>query len=345
LCEYDGSETTARTFIYGNFIDEVISRSDRELMSYYLHDHLYSPVALCYINNGTVLERYEYDAYGKVHILNADYTDDADGKSNYNNPYYFTGRNVDFLDSGNLKLQYNRNRYYDCETGRWLTQDPLGIVPNGQWPNKFEPSAQYTDSLGLYEYVGNCPASIIDPYGLCFKECVTLKALEKMPGAALDIYKCKGNYLCLLLVAAKLGIEGVTEIINPCAEKCGRWKDEGWRTVEEYKPRLKDCSELEKRSCGGEGDKKYELWEDFCEKQVDLSVKTFREYNTSRDNIRAFWAWKGWTDRIDSTFVVTYGKIQYEHHKCTCGHKSVKASKGAERKLYEKEGRYSWYLE
>jgi hypothetical protein len=37
--------------------------------------------------NNTILERYEYDAYG--------------------NPNLFTGRRVDIMDSGSLKIQYN----------------------------------------------------------------------------------------------------------------------------------------------------------------------------------------------------------------------------------------------
>ena len=43
------------------------------------------------------------------------------------NAYLFTGRRVDILDNGSLKIQYNRNRYYDYYSGRWLTHDPLGI--------------------------------------------------------------------------------------------------------------------------------------------------------------------------------------------------------------------------
>jgi len=35
------------------------------------------------------------------------------------NPYLFIGRRLDILDSGSLTIQYNRNRYYDPETGRW----------------------------------------------------------------------------------------------------------------------------------------------------------------------------------------------------------------------------------
>ena len=65
-------------------------------------------------------------------------------------PCLFTARRLDILNGGSLKLQYSRFRYYDPETGRWLTHDPLG----------------YVDGMNLYEYVRSMPVSTIDPTGL-----------------------------------------------------------------------------------------------------------------------------------------------------------------------------------
>ena len=62
---------------------------------------------------------YEYDVYGNPCILGPNFADDRDGKSDYDNPYLFTGRGGDFLDDGNLTLQINRHRYYEYVTGRW----------------------------------------------------------------------------------------------------------------------------------------------------------------------------------------------------------------------------------
>ncbi len=90
---------------------------------FYIHDHLYSPVALTDYS-GTILERYEYDAYGSPTIWNADFTTER-ANSNYGNTYLFTGRRTDYLDSGSLKIQYNRNRYYDYYTGRFKTHDRM----------------------------------------------------------------------------------------------------------------------------------------------------------------------------------------------------------------------------
>jgi len=70
---------------------------------FYVQDHLYSTAALVDAS-GTPQERYEYDVYGQVYILDANFADDADGRSDYNNPYMLTGRSVDFLDGGKLTL-------------------------------------------------------------------------------------------------------------------------------------------------------------------------------------------------------------------------------------------------
>jgi len=83
LAEYDGSNNLQRYFVYGNYIDEVLLMNDGANEYYYVHDHLYSPVALINTND-TVVERYEYDAYCNVQILDASY--EPRETSEYNNP-------------------------------------------------------------------------------------------------------------------------------------------------------------------------------------------------------------------------------------------------------------------
>jgi RHS repeat-associated protein len=79
----------------------------------------------------------------------------------------FTGRETDILDNGSLKIQNNRNRSYEYSTGRWLQQDPLGIVPNDNSQiNSFEIFNQYERSLNLYEFISSNPVKAMDPYGL-----------------------------------------------------------------------------------------------------------------------------------------------------------------------------------
>jgi len=89
----------------------------------------------------------------------------ANQQSYFTNPYYFTGRRVDFLDDGELTLQHNRHRSYDYYTGRWLTHDPLGIDPAGAKQNLFLVLLQYADGPSLYQYVRSGPVIYVDPWG------------------------------------------------------------------------------------------------------------------------------------------------------------------------------------
>ncbi len=77
--------------------------------------------------------------------------------SGVDNPYLFTGRDLDVYyngptDSGDdvdFAVQYNRARYYDAENGRWMQRDPLDYVDGGD----------------LYEYAQSLPPSRSDPFG------------------------------------------------------------------------------------------------------------------------------------------------------------------------------------
>jgi len=144
LAEYDGAGELQRYYVYGNYIDEPLVMNDGTDDYYYAHDHLYSTVALI-DDGGDVVERYEYDAYGTVHILDAGYNTRT--VSSYGNPYAFTGRRLDVLDNAGLLIYYYRHRTYDPYTARFLQHD------------------------SLFEYVKSLPLVQIDPYGLLKDKC------------------------------------------------------------------------------------------------------------------------------------------------------------------------------
>jgi len=141
---------TEATYVYGNYIDEVLTM-DRGGQTFYYHQNaLFSVYALTNAA-GIPVERYAYDAYGSATV--------TDGVGNplppnswgtphsaVGNPYLFTGRLLD-EESG---LYYYRARYYDPVKGRFLQRDPLG----------------YYDGMNLYEYVRGNPIAGTDPSGL-----------------------------------------------------------------------------------------------------------------------------------------------------------------------------------
>ena len=158
LSETDQNGNIQRSYTYGNYLDETLILTDAaDNDYYYAHNHLYSPVALME-DDGDVVERYEYDVYGKCTVYTdkgADSTwftadDTVDTKSAQDNPIMFTGQRLDPLDAGDLPLMYYKNRFYCYTTGRFLQRDPLG----------------YVDGVNLYEYVTTNPILIIDTYGL-----------------------------------------------------------------------------------------------------------------------------------------------------------------------------------
>ncbi|GEM_PF-1910036 len=97
---------------------------------------------------GQVVERYDYDPYGRRRVYAPDWT--PRNKTIIENDYGYTGR-VHDDESG---LVYYRYRYYDPSIGRFLTQDPIGNWGDASnWGNG-------------YAYVASMPNQGMDPWGL-----------------------------------------------------------------------------------------------------------------------------------------------------------------------------------
>ena len=143
--ERDAADNITATYLYGIGIDDIL-QMHRNGQDYWYHkNHLGSVVALT-DGQGGVVERYEYDPYGKLTIYDAN--DSMLIVSSVGNIYYFTGREYDF-ETG---LYHYRARSLHPGLGRFMQHDPL----------------LYVDAMGLYQYVGNMPTGKMDPLG---KEC------------------------------------------------------------------------------------------------------------------------------------------------------------------------------
>jgi RHS repeat-associated protein len=115
---------------------------------------------------GTVIEKYEYDVYGKVKILAHELPGTGYEESTVNghphslidNPIMFQGQRYD-EESG---LYYMKNRYYDPETGRFITRDPAA------------------SDVNLYQFVNSNPINFVDPLGLAASKGTFNAAMDTM---------------------------------------------------------------------------------------------------------------------------------------------------------------------
>ncbi len=102
---------------------------------YYLNDRLGTPQLLLN-QTGHVVWQGEYHPFGRVDtVVNSTVSD-----------FRFPGQRLD-VETG---LHYNAMRYYDPETGRYITTDPIGLAVG----------------MNPYLYTGAEPVNWVDPWGL-----------------------------------------------------------------------------------------------------------------------------------------------------------------------------------
>jgi RHS repeat-associated protein len=115
-------------------VDEHFTRTDSTGSYSFLTDSLGSTLALADAN-GTVRTQYSYEPFGATTQSGASTT----------NSFGYTGREIDTVG-----LYYYRTRYYNPQTGRFLSEDPIG----------------FRGGINKYAYVGESPLNFIDPSGM-----------------------------------------------------------------------------------------------------------------------------------------------------------------------------------
>jgi len=155
IADLDASGNLIRSYTWGQGIDNLmavtvytnsITQSGNNAITqfpvtfYAIKDHLGSVNALV-DSTGNVVESFTYDAWGNIlsHFRTLEL-------SNFSCRYLFQGREY----STATGLYNFRARWYDSQTGRWLSNDPIGI----------------SGGLNLYAFCGNNSVNFVDPMGL-----------------------------------------------------------------------------------------------------------------------------------------------------------------------------------
>ena len=132
------SQGEYRWYIYEPGSNKPLALLSRGQLYFYQLDQLGTPLSLTDSDNNIVWQA-QYTVFGKATLT----------VNKIDNPIRFQGQYYD-SESG---LHYNHFRYYDPETGRFISQDPIGLL----------------GGINHYQYAPN-HINWIDPLGLCAKE-------------------------------------------------------------------------------------------------------------------------------------------------------------------------------
>jgi RHS repeat-associated protein len=152
---WNGNKAETRTYVWGSGIDELVAyqrTNDTGSKLYYVHNNALWSVAAVTDSSGAVVERSQYDAFGKKTLDHAD----SNGRSIIGLTRGFCGYELD-EETG---MYYARARMYSPMNGRFASRDPAARNEAGL------PTAGdgYQDGYSLYRayFVPNAT----DPTGL-----------------------------------------------------------------------------------------------------------------------------------------------------------------------------------
>lgn len=183
LEELDNAGNVLARYAATTDVDEPLSELRASTSSYYQQDGLGSVTSLS-SSAPALTDTNTYDSFGKLTASTVTST----------NPFRYTGREVD-QETG---IYYYRARYYDPQTGRFNSEDPL------RWAN----------GPAFYLYVMNSPVVLTDPLGL-FPCMDTLAFANELDENKSD----KSTHHCAMFVRWALEAGGVDTSGHPGVAK------------------------------------------------------------------------------------------------------------------------------
>ncbi|MFA6093999.1 MAG: RHS repeat-associated core domain-containing protein [Elusimicrobiota bacterium] len=148
LAMLDGNNQVQQIFTHGPGIDEPLSLRKDDGTEYFIHADALGSVIAHTDAAGVVVERVQYQAYGKPVFLDVrGPTTVLSDHSLTGNPHAFTGRENDH----ETQNQHSRHRTYDYNRGAFFQEDPISFGGG---------------DVNLFAYVANSPTNATDAFGL-----------------------------------------------------------------------------------------------------------------------------------------------------------------------------------
>jgi len=215
--EVNSSGGVVVRYAHGQNVDEPLAMLRGGTTSFYQADGLGTGTSLSN-GSGALVQTYTFDSFGKQTASSGSLT----------NPFQYTGREFD-SETG---LTFNRARYLDPGTGRFLSEDPIGF-----WGGS-----------NFYAYVRNNPTKFTDVFGLapnssnCNPSCEQrdiqrrLDGLEKT-GTAVRPGGQSSNKQCAVTTCQVMKVRGTDIVI-------GAFADTVWTGQCKLSPCVKRCMDL-----------------------------------------------------------------------------------------------------
>jgi len=137
LAETDGFNTITRYYIYSRGLIAMVTPAGQVYTYHY--NGIGSTIAMSDMNKN-IVNKYFYTPYGKLTNQN-----EVIGQ-----PFKYVGSHGVLCEPSGL--YYMKARYYDPETSRFISEDPIGLDAG----------------VNLYAYCNNNPINFVDPSGLCW---------------------------------------------------------------------------------------------------------------------------------------------------------------------------------
>ena len=150
----------------------VVDNSGSTAKTYFYRKDAQGNIVALLDENGAVVVKYVYNAWGEHKVLNPDGTENTSASFIGNlNPFRYRGYYYDT----SLKLYYLVTRYYDPVVGRFISQDSFDYV---------DPDT--INGLNLYAYCANNPVMNVDPTGHLFLSIFLTMLIGGLVGAAIS---------------------------------------------------------------------------------------------------------------------------------------------------------------